>query len=532
MRLVIVSCTAYVLSLWLGVAHAGVDILVEGTPLHGIQGLAVGPDGQLYAGAISAQEISRIDPETGAVELLVPAPDGEADDLAVGPDGTLYWTAIVAGELRMKRPGSAVEVLAANLPGINPVAVRDDGRVVAGQLGLANTLYEFDPSGRKPPRLISSQVDNLNSFEFGRDGRLYGPYWQSGKLVAIDIDGGAIEIVAEGLKTPSAISLDSQGQLVAVDYNSGEVTRTDPRTGKTQLLARLTPPLDNLAVGKNDQIYVSDTANSGIIVVDPGTGGMRHLVGGSFSTPGGLAVVDLGGAETLLVADSTGYRFVSPVDGSVARPPFDMQVGASLTIAANRAEIAIADPRIGRVYTVNRHTREITNSFMGLAQPYGVAITPDGVAYVSEYSTGHLLEIKGDKKKVLAKNLAGPIGVALGSESQVYVSDNPGGRILQVDRLTGKSKVVIEGLNRPEGIALLKPGVLAVAEVGGKRVLSANVVTGEIKVLAGDLPIGGVAAVGTPPEIGVMTGVAVGRDGAVYISCDGDNSIRRIPSGQ
>ena len=69
----------------LNAADVRVETLVEGTPLHGIQGLTWGRDGNLYAAAISAQTLSRVDPETGEVETLVGAPLGESDDVDLGP---------------------------------------------------------------------------------------------------------------------------------------------------------------------------------------------------------------------------------------------------------------------------------------------------------------------------------------------------------------------------------------------------------------------------------------------------------------
>ena len=44
--------------------------LVTGSDLHGPNGIAFGPDGQLYAGSVGAQSIYRIDPTTGDVTRL------------------------------------------------------------------------------------------------------------------------------------------------------------------------------------------------------------------------------------------------------------------------------------------------------------------------------------------------------------------------------------------------------------------------------------------------------------------------------
>ncbi|MSO96866.1 MAG: hypothetical protein EXR11_01415 [Rhodospirillaceae bacterium] len=233
--------------------------LVPGTPMHGINGLAWGPDGKLYGGSVMGQSVYRIDPKTGAVDTVVPGPDGEADDVALAADGTLAWTAILAGEVRLKRPAGPVLVIAKNLKSPNPLVFDKSGRLFAGEIGPDSKLYELDVAGQKPPRLIVGGLDNLNSFEFGKDGRLYGPFWRSGILVAIDVSTGIVTKLAEGLGTPAAVNFDSKGRLISGDWNTGEVRRTDPVTGKSEIITTLLPPLDNLAVGKDDMIYVSDT---------------------------------------------------------------------------------------------------------------------------------------------------------------------------------------------------------------------------------------------------------------------------------
>lgn len=136
---------------------------------------------------------------------LLGLPHGEADDLAISPDGALALTAIVAGELRFKAHGGSVQVLASGLPAINPVTFGPAGQIYFGQLGPVNTLYEIHPKGDREARLITRETDQLNSFEVGADGRLYGPFWERGVLVAIDPKSGAIDRLATVPGTPSAI---------------------------------------------------------------------------------------------------------------------------------------------------------------------------------------------------------------------------------------------------------------------------------------------------------------------------------------
>ncbi len=144
---------------------------------------------------------------------------------------------MVAGELRIKRPGGPVEVLAAGLPGLNPVAFSPDGRLFAVTMGDPSRLWEFYLDGKREPRLVSDRIKILNSFDFSSDGTLYGPYWRSGELVQINVDTGETTILARNLGSPTAVELDSRGRLISVDYRTGEIKRTNPVTGESTVLA-------------------------------------------------------------------------------------------------------------------------------------------------------------------------------------------------------------------------------------------------------------------------------------------------------
>lgn len=524
------NTVAFVLALGLtgnlDAADARVETLVEGTPLHGIQGLTWGHDGNLYAAAVSAQTLSRIDPQTGEVETLVGAPLGESDDVDLGPDGTLVWTAMVAGELRMKRPGGEVETLASDLPGLNPVAFSPDGRLFAVTMGDPSRLWEFFLDRPNERRLVSDTIGILNSFDFAPDGTLYGPYWRSGMLAKINVDTGEEKTVAQNLGSPTAVEIDSQGYLISVDYRTGEVRRTDPLSGLSQVFAVLPAPLDNLAIGPDDTIYVSDSARSGIFVVRPNGTIANRLTGGEFSTPGGLDVVTIDGQEKIVVADSTGYRFVDPATGEIDRPPYNLRFGTSINIASSDRYLALTDARMGRAHVIDIATREVVRDQFGFKTPYGVAFAGDAVL-IAEYASGTLLRWTEDGSTVIADGLDTPVGLALETETSVLITENGPGTVKRINLADGTQTEIYNGLVEPEGLAVMADGRIAVAEVGAARIVAVDLATGTAEVLADNLNFG-VAAVRAPIEVGLPTGLAVGSDGTIYFSEDGANAIKVI----
>lgn len=95
---------------------------------------------------------------------------------------------------------------------------------------------------------------------------------------------------------------------------------------------------------------------------------------------------------------------------------------------------------------------------------------------------------------------------------------------------------VAEGLERPQGIAV-SGGELFVVETGTRRLLAIDLGSGERRVEVEEL------AVGLPPGLtrvqpelpghgaGVpvpFAGVAVGPDGSLYVSANGEGSVLRL----
>ena len=104
------ACALAPLTVVGGAPDYQVEVFAQGSPLRGVQGLAFGPDGSLYAGSIAGQAIYRVDIPSGALEMVVTPPLGQADDLAVSANGDIAWTAIGDSAVRwsvISLPGGA-----------------------------------------------------------------------------------------------------------------------------------------------------------------------------------------------------------------------------------------------------------------------------------------------------------------------------------------------------------------------------------------------------------------------------------------
>jgi sugar lactone lactonase YvrE len=517
-----------------------IETLVPGSALHSPNGITFGPDGGLYAGSVSAQTIYRIDVATGEVETIVPAPAGEADDIAFAPDGSMVWTALIGGEIRQLTKAGDMTALVSGKALINPVHFTADGRLFAAQIGF-DRLYEFPLGSDEEPRLVASKIGNLNSFEITADDRLFGPLSNLGTVAQIDIETGSVTPIAENLGKVVAVNLDSQGRVWAIDWASGNLWRIDPIHDESapgwrepQLVATLVPPLDNLAIGPDDAVYVSRPAHSAIDRVDPDTGERRPLVSGHLAAPGGLAIMSHAGHEALLLADGYGYRVVDTHSGAVTTT-FDLTEfgfpGAASDVAVNDKFFALTSAITRpRVYLADRSSGKTVHSWTGLKAPYGIVMQTSGDPIVADFATGTLVGLSlADKKQkvIIAENLDGPVGLAWAGPEALYVSETLAGTVAHIEIRDGSKTLIGVDLLQPEGLTVMADGRIAVVEVGRQRLVAIDPGSGETTVLAEDLPVGNLRA-NAPEPVYTPSGVAQGADGSLYVSGDLNNSVLKV----
>src|SRR4030095_931987 len=164
-------------------------LVASGAAISGANGMHFSNDGLLYVASLLGSELIVLDPDTGQVQRRLGATEGVAgpDDVAFAPDGAFYWTSILTGEVAGIRP-DGTRVTAAKLsPGVNPITFSDDGRLFVAQCFFGDKLFELDPLGVKPARVIREDLGpgcGLNGMDWGPDGRLYGPRWFRREVVS------------------------------------------------------------------------------------------------------------------------------------------------------------------------------------------------------------------------------------------------------------------------------------------------------------------------------------------------------------
>lgn len=504
----------------------------NGVPIRGMNGVGWGAKtGMLYAVSEFSSTMYRIDPKTGNVAIEVPFPDGEGDDVAMAPDGALAWSAVHSGQLRYRRPNGKVEVLM-ELKGVNPVAFSSTGRLVTAAANVPRApLYEVDPTGKKPPRQIAIDDDEVNSFGFGPDGKLYAPAIRAGKVISIDIDTNLRKVFSEGHGRVASVKVDSKGNLISLQSRTGILSRTDAKTGAVKQIAVVPPIVDNVALGPDDTIYVSSPPDSSIIAVDPDKGVMRDIVRGNFGGLGALAITTIDGKETLVAADAMGFRYVDMKTGKVTRRPYVFEEGISTgggtDIAFSADAIALTDVRRGTIVKLDRKTNKILWENKEIRHPYGVLFAEDGALLVSDFTGGRIVRVDEKGVTTIAERLEEPMGLAHGPKGYIYVAEFKDGNLSRVELKSGKHSRLAQSLGRIEDVAVMRGGQLAVVDSNDGLVWAVDIITGGREKLAQRLPLGSQVSE-VPEKAGLPTGLAVAADGTIYVSCDADYSIRKI----
>ncbi|WP_373521503.1 hypothetical protein [Aquiflexum sp.] len=532
--------------------------IYTGSPIKSANGVNFGPDGNLYIASFGGQEIIVMNKQNGKIIKKIGTDKGviSPDDLAFGPDGSLYWTDINIGEVgRIAPDGTLTKQPVA--PGVNPITFSEDGRLFVGLCFLGDGLYELDPELNEPPRpIIVASAENeffplafFNAFDFGPDGKLYGPQFAGGKLIRVNVGGtgtppstkpfedGTAEVVAEGFTVPVAAKFDSNGVLHVLDQ-TGEVFKVNITTGVKTLFVKIQPGLDNLAFDSNGTLYISNADFGSIVEILP-SGQARTISEGGMIAPQGMAV--LPGAnkkDALFVADLFRLYQINGLTGKeenvykgdlLGRPgnlttPFTLSADGDNLIVSSYfgAVVQIWNPQANQV--LQTYPMEIPIDAIRFKNDIAVSdLGLGGVVRASDHSV--ILQI--DNATVFA-----PSGLATDGET-LWVADWGTGIVWQIgfDGDTPMPAVpIVFGLMSPEGLAWDKEGGLLVVETGASRLSRIDLATGTVSKIADGLSLSKPAFgqdFALPPTY-FFDGVAVGQSGDIYVSGGGKNVIYRI----
>jgi len=429
--------------------------------------------------------------------------------------------------------GSGQPAIAAHLLGTNNTAVDSQGNVYISNSGLCMVL-KVSTNG-----VISIAAGN--------------------GLAGFAGDGGLA--TGASLSYPNGLAVDSSGNLFIVDaYNSN--VRKVSTTGIITTVAGgggaggfggdgglATKAILNLptavAVDKSGNLYILDTGNDRVRMVNASTGVISTIAGSgnsgysgdggpainaSFSNPGGLTI------------DSSGNLYIADTNNAVIRE-----------ISGGTINLVAGVPNKGG-YTGDGVQATKTN----LSFPRGVAVDASGNLYIADTGNERIRRVSGgiintiagtsqagfggDGSAATSAMFSTPAAVAVDASGNVYVEDLDNNRIRRfvpggaINTYAGTATSIGDGgpstqarLNRPSGAAVDSSGNLYIADTGENRVRKVTL-SGTITTVAGtgQTGLGGDGGLATAAVLNSPSGVAVDSTGNLYIADAGNNVIRKV----
>ncbi len=508
----------------IGIGGVHKSIIARGGPIHMANGIFFDAQDRLYIARFFGGEIPVMDRENGLVLKRLRGETGVdgPDDVTVAADGSIYWTDLVTGEVgRLSPNGTTSKQFVAR--GVNPITFSDDGRLFVALAIFGDAFYEVDPNLQDPPRLIAENMGGLNAFDFGPDGKLYGPLVALGQIARIDIETGATETIVDGLSFNTAVKFNSQGQLYSNNNPGvGEILKVDIANGSTQKIAELPFGTDNLAFDSQDRLFVSNNYEGAIYEIET-SGAVRTVRAGGLVFPAGIAVMDDGnGGESVFVANS---NHVSRFDGHSGEKVGVDRISTT-TVAASGDHIVSTNSLPGLVQTWDPATGAVTETLTGFAVPIN-AIPFGGDIAVAQLGGSNV--VLASDHSALATGFAVPAGLAE-KDGDLWVGDWATGTVWKIaasGQLLASPIAVVTGLSFPEGLAVDLDGSLLIVETGTQRLLRLDAQTGQLSTVAEKLAVGAPTIKGFTPH-GMFNGVAVGPSGSIYVTGDIDNVVYRL----
>ncbi|RYU91664.1 hypothetical protein EWM62_06925 [Mucilaginibacter terrigena] len=556
---------------------------------YGTTGVEVGTDGA-YPSAITLDDAGNLylaDAGYGVIKKIA-AGTNTVTTIATGisyiynmtmaKDGTIYMADGGSGSIKKLSPGAgtAVEIGIA-FSNATDVAVDDDGNLfVADQNNMAIKKIWYSTDSHVETIYTGSQVISL---VFDKAGNLFAGDAQYSRLLEIPADGSGVKILAAGsaYQYPGGLFLDEKGSIYMATYaaNAKIITPTGGYFIDSKLPKGLsfnqntgaiggTPTVLSTATSYSVTAYndVESITSTAVIGVASNNADLSTLAvtGATISpvfnagtiaytatVPSSLASLNI----TPTVADASAaitYNGAPVTSGSAVTVPLAIGInniefvvtaaaGATKTYTITVTKVVPPTVSYGTAQTfiVNTANTPVTptatdvNTFgystnytsLGngeISQAYKIKLDPQGNVYLLDNSYPSKLfkyPADGSPAVEIATDNISTKAMAFDDAGNLYLADASTHVVKKMAVGTGEVTVLSSsGVNYPFGMAIAKNGTIYVADFGDSNIKQ--------------IPAGG----GTPVVVGTgfnqPTDVAVDAAGNVYVADQGNGKLKKI----
>ena len=480
--------------------------------------------------------------------------DGTPNGLAVGPDGDLFIAEWRNGRVRRV---SAATGFITNVAGNGERGFNGDG--------IAATSASLDLMGNnfRGAGIAFDSVGNLFIADNGnrRVRRVDAATGLISTIAGTGANGPRIDNIAAreaALDAPSAVAVDRAGNVFVLESGSRYLRKVAAGTGVITTVAGnggyvgsvFGDPLNatlgftvGLAIDVNGDLYLADqgvgirkisvTSGSISLVAGGGLGGREGFNGDNI--PATSAALNWPSAVAL---DSSGNIYIGDTRNSRIR-----KVTAATSIISTIAGTGETYGLIGDNVAATRAT---------LNRPTGIAVDTLGQLFIADSANGKIRRVSPGSGKISSVDggsFVQPVAVTVDSSGNLYVADQASSAVYKLNSATGIAAVIAgdapQGFNgdnipavtaalfRPTGIAIDSSGNVYIADRSNNRVRKITVSTGLISTVAGIGTSGfsGDGGAATTAQLSSPAGVAIDAAGHLYIGDSGNGRLRKVAAG-
>jgi sugar lactone lactonase YvrE len=536
-------------------------------------GLAIDGQGNLYIAASGQHRVFRVDAATGRLTVVA----GTGQSGYSGDGGPATEAALFAPQgLALDSAGNLFIADTSNHRVRRVDAVTGSISTWAGtgvgsyngDSGPATSIMLLNPTG-----LAMDSSDNLYIADrFNNRIRKVDP--RGGYLVTVagtgnaQFSGDGGPATSAGIHWPAGIAVDAPGNLFISDTGNHRIRKVDATSGRIETIAgsgsygysgddgpatsaNLFHPWDVEVDGAGD-IYIADTNNHAVRIVDATTGIIRSLAGNGipgFTGDGGPASGALLSSPVAVAANASGDLYVADHDNRRIR-----------RIAASSGMITT----VGGNGTSSFCEEGAPASGACLKRPLRMTLDPAGFLYIADSSNHRIRKLDlaagvlttvagngftgyaGEGFPATETSLDIPADVALDGFGNIYIADTGTNRIRKVDAATGTlvtvagsgilgfsgdgGPAIAASLQLPSGVAADTAGNLFISDTLNNRIRRVDAETGIITTVAGTglgSPSGD-GGLATASAVVNPSGLALDGSGNLYVAEPWVGRIRRI----
>lgn len=502
--------------------------LVKDAPLSGCNGATIGPDGALYVTQVSANTISRIDLNTMKATTFVPPYAGVfiPDDITADAKGNLYVSGItrLSNEVYRIDKNGMKTVIATGITGANGIQYnRRTGRLFLTECFWGNRVFELDPTGVKPPRVLVKKnvIPVPEGFGFDPDtDDLIIPDMGTGRILRVHPDTGKITTIAEKFVVPVALTVGPDKLAYIIELPTGAVYSLSLDGKERKKVAQLLPGVDNLAMTKDGRLFVTSYWDATVWEVSTdGSGKYKMLFPMGANQTNGIVFKD----KKVLVSDAIMIRTVE--NGKYVKTKLNAWAAHGMPLPLGLADgpgdqlfwpdvidntVAMGDLATGKFKIVAKELEGPMALLMCKTAPK---------LYVAEYEGGNIAEIclECGGKKVLTSGLEGPLALTM-VDKTLYVAEAKAGKISKVDPATGKKEVFLAGvIAKPGALCNDGSGNLIILDGASQKLYKVGTKDLAISVIAEDLPVA-YSLSGSYPSFELPLPMTVSEEGDIYFT--------------